>query len=80
MEARPVDVLPLNLMGPVGMLEHVWVRRWYRSELEFYDATIWQGRDMSWWKLDNLIICVGFQNIYGSDLEGLVLEFDLEMF
>ena len=28
-------------------------------------------------QLANLIICVGFQNINGSDLEGLVLEADL---
>ena len=41
------------------------------------DATIYQWRDISWWQLATLIICVGFFNLDGSDLEGLVLDVDL---
>ena len=36
-------------------------------------VTIYQGRGMSWWKWANLIRCVGFRKLDGSDLEGLVL-------
>ena len=35
-------------------------------------ATIFQGRGMSWRKWANLVSCVGFRKLDGSDLEGLV--------
>ena len=31
-------------------------------------------------KLENLVICVGFKNIYDMDLEGLVSDMDLVIF
>ena len=34
---------------------------------------ICQGRAVSWWKWTNLVRCVGFRKLDGSDLEGLVL-------
>ena len=44
------------------------------------DVTICQGRDTSWRQPANLIICVGLQNIYGSDLEEFILKADLVIF
>ena len=34
--------------------------------------TIYQGRGMRFWKWVNLVSCVGFQKLDGSELEGLV--------
>ena len=44
------------------------------------DVKMCQRPDMSWWQQANLGICVGFQNIDGLDLEGLVLKADLMVF
>ena len=35
-------------------------------------VTIFQVRGMSWWKWANLVSCVGFLKLDGSDLEDLV--------
>ena len=44
------------------------------------EVIISQGCDMIFLKLENLVICVGFQNIYDMDLEGLVSDMDLVIF
>ena len=45
----------------------------YSSTLSRPDVvTIFQGRVMGWWKRANLVGCVGFRKLDGSDLEGLV--------
>ena len=47
-----------------------------RTGLRLSDVTIYQGRDMSWWQLSSLIICVGFLSNDVLSLEVLSLELD----
>ena len=70
------DVLDLGIL----FSEVYWVivkMLFLATPSRLHDVIICQGWDMSWWKWSSFIICVGFLKIYGSELEGLVLDVDL---